>query len=126
MEDVDDPTMNVPVIVRSHEQSQLESMVPTLRSHFEHLVETTDDEEVKENMAERADTIERIESEVLRWDGEREDDAFVRYLSFPFETWQTFLQNLRRIEQAHGACRVQHVQRKLFKRVRDRVEELDA
>jgi hypothetical protein len=124
MEDVDDPTINVPVIVRSHEQNQLESMVPTLRSHFEHLADTSDDEEVRESMAERAATIEHIESEVLRYDGEREDEAFVRYLSFPFETWQTFLQNLRRIEHSHGACRVQHVQRKLFKRVRDRMEEL--
>lgn len=108
-----DTDLEVPVQVRSHEQAQLEEWVPAVREHFE-----------QADLNDQAAAIGAIEGEILAWDGEREDEAFVRTLSLTLENWQELVKGLERVQSEYGRNRVEWLRRKLFKRVRGRVEDL--
>jgi hypothetical protein len=110
-----DSDLNVPIEIRSHEQQQLESMVPDVIESLERAeLDTETIEQAHEKLRDPTETFTAP------------DQSFYRYLSLPVDSWQTLIQELERVQgkEGHATNRVHYLRRKLFKRVRDRMEEL--
>lgn len=108
--------INVPVKVRTHELNQVHEMIPQVEERLRSIgVDAT---------VEQADELERIYDEHISGiDGEpRESEEFAAYISMPADDWRSVVSALARVDDG---LRPRWLQKKLVKRLRDRMEEMD-
>lgn len=107
-------TIGIPVELRSNEQTQLETMVPALAEYLE-----------EAGLEEQYEEITTVQEALESWDGERESEAVARTLTLGPDEWRTLILNMDRLaNDRFSTNRVEVLRNKLWRRVRDQVEEL--
>lgn len=107
--------INVPIQVRSNELTQLHEWVPTLAGKLQ-----------QAELDERAEQMQRIYEEHIDITHTAADDpAIVTYVSMPAEDWRALIRESQRLTDERGVTRVNYLRRKLGRRLRDRMDEMD-
>lgn len=113
-----DTSINVPVKVRTHELQQVHDFIPEATDRLRD-VDT-------EHTQKRADELGRIYTEYVEGVTATypKDQAFAAYVSMPSDDWQLVLSAFRRLRKDEG-LRVEWLQTKLVKRLRERLSEME-
>jgi hypothetical protein len=101
---MDDDTINVPIRVRSNEVAQLHEFVPEAIDQCR-----------RTEMDDEADQLQCVVDEYLE-----PNDG---YISMPADEWRAVIRNVHR--RTDNGLRSEYLQRKLLKRLRARMEELE-
>jgi hypothetical protein len=110
----DDNDVNVPIKARTHELNQLQEMLPAARNII------ADDE-----TAEEVDRIYREHIDGLTPDyADAEYSTFATYVSMPADDWQRTIRHLNHLRHRER-LRVEWLQKKLVRRLRERLAELE-
>lgn len=114
-----DSSIRVPVEIRTHELSQLKSMVPRVVERLRDIDAETfgdDADELERIYTEHIETVEREFTE--------DDQTFAAYVSMPADDWRNVVGSLGRLYDEEG-LRVWWLRKKLVKRLRKRLEEME-
>lgn len=109
----DDSNVRVPIKVRTHEVNQLHEMLPEVVDRLA-AIEHPDAEDFEEMYEEYVSDVE------ITYPGAPQDESFAAWVSMPADEWRLLIRHAQKYEDA----RAEWLQKKLMRRLSDRLEEV--